>query len=55
VFALVIVRLVLRLEADATVETTPVSRKTSLNETALLEKNLSSVGEGSVEGEVMGR
>ena len=47
--ALALVSLVLRLGDDAAVETTPVSCKTTLSETALLEKNSSGVLEGSVE------
>ena len=47
---LALVRLVLRLGDDAAVDTTPVLCKTALSEMALLEKNSSGVGEGSVEG-----
>jgi len=44
-----LVSLFLRLGDDAAVDTTHVSCKTALSETALPEKNSFGVGEGSVE------
>jgi hypothetical protein len=55
VFALALVSLLLKLGDDGAVDATPISCKTALSETTLLEKSSSGVGEGSVEGGTDGK